>query len=306
MRTIIVFGVLLVFSSFCFCQDCKFNNKEIIDEISGFPVLVQKNQKNINRPGSMSVEFYYTTNRCWILLNLRIERGAFAREMNFNSKTPIVIAFNDSSKLQLLPSSEYFSSGLSNVGSATLFYGFSGMIASTQTFHVFYDISKENVELLASKEIQKIRISYLLSNDNGDILDSIRYKENTPSNYGRRHVQSSSRCILSVDFKDPNVCLKQSLKSNGIDTIAKLSKEQLLEKIQSGIIDITLTHYQNFDEIQIGDIVMFSTADSDVVYGIVVEKNEKSLVKIKTHPIPGSEMVVEEDFKNIHKTHLFK
>lgn len=297
MRTLTVSGILLVFSSICFCQDCKFYEKEIIDQISGLPVMVQKHQKTINKPGAMSVEFYYTTNRCWILLNLRIERLLLAREMTFNSKTPIVFIFKDSSELQLLPSNEYLLDASNNFG---------GLLTATQYNYAIYDISKENVGILASKEIQRIRINYSLSNEDGEIVDSTRYNESRPSNYGKKNIQASSHCILGVDFLDPKVCLKHSLKSNSIDTLAKLSKEQLLEKIQSGIINITLVPYQNFDEIQITDIVAFKTVNDDWVYGIVVEKNEKNLVKIKTYPISGSAMVVEVDFQKIYKTYLIK
>jgi hypothetical protein len=297
MRTLTVLGILLVFSSFCFCQDCKFYKKEFFDQISELPVLVQKHQKTINKTGSLSVEFYYTTNRCWILLNLRIERWLLAREMTFNSKTPIVFTFNDSSELQLLPSKEYLLDASSNFG---------GLFTSTQYNYAIYDISKENVGILASKEIQRIRINYSLSNEDGEIVDSAAYKENKPSNYGKKIIQFSSSCILGVDFLDPNICQKHSLKSNSLDTIAKLSKEQLLEIIQSGKIDFTLVPNQNFDEIQIGDIVAFKTVNDDWIFGIVVEKNGKNLVKIKTYPISGTAMVVEMDFQKIFKTFLIK
>jgi hypothetical protein len=154
MKRLFIVILSLFFSASCFCQECKFFNEDNVDEMSGLPVLSQKiTWKSINKSGfALDVQCFYSTNRCWIHFNVSITKLLYSKGLRFNPETPLVFYFSDSSVLTLMPPKEY---------NAEIDYEGGISLSSEKTYSVCYSISKEEVEILASRSIDRIRIYYL-------------------------------------------------------------------------------------------------------------------------------------------------
>jgi len=148
--------ILLFFLSYTICvvgQECKYYDKEIIDDISGLPIKVQK-ETQICKPGNNDIKFFYSTNRCWIHLNLLITRGGYSKEIEFHSKTPLIITLSDSSSITLFPLI------VNTTGQGDIYLLGAGLLTSTQTDNVQYSISSEQLKLLTTKPIEKIKYHF--------------------------------------------------------------------------------------------------------------------------------------------------
>jgi hypothetical protein len=303
MKTILTLITLLT-CVLGFSQDCKFVKKEEVDEISGLPVVMQKAGKTINYPGFYNLQIFYRTNRCWIHLTIILSRGGMASQIAFNSKTPIVFYFSDSTNLSLLPSNDYNSLG----GGPAVFFGVLDAFTSEQWDKAFYSISKEQVKLLATKTVERVRICFTPSFIGEPIKDSnqivVRFKESHPNHYGKKRIQSLSRCILDVNFLDPGKCVeRQQSVAKRIET--KSEDQMILEKIESGS-KYTESNYQNFEEVKTGDIVTYISLFGDRVYGFVTEKKGTGKIRIKSYAGANTPIFVDENFKKVIKIEIPK
>lgn len=304
MKTLLTLIALLSYA-LCFSQDCKFVKKEEVDKISGLPVVMQKAGKTITYPGSRNVQILYRTNRCWIHLTIIMSTGGYASQIAFNSKTPMIFYFSDSTNLSLIPSNDYNSSG--GGGTAEIFRSLGGL-TSEESYMVFYSISKEQVILLASKTVERVRISFTPSFIGESIKDSnqivVRFKENRLTHYGKEGIQLLSRCILDVNFLDPGKCV-ESQQSVAKSIEIKSEDQMILEKIESGS-KFTESNYQYFEEVKIGDIVAYISLFGDRVYGIVTEKKGTVRIKIKSYAGTNTPIFTDENFKKVIKIEIPK
>ncbi|MEZ5196427.1 MAG: hypothetical protein R2764_08510 [Bacteroidales bacterium] len=289
MKSLVLASIFLIISSLCMSQKCKFDKNEEIDDLSGLPVLEQKGTI-FSGISPTSVWFYYCTNRCWIHFNVLISWGSeLHEEVEFHTKTPIIFFFTDSTSFPLFPSIEYSS--------------------LSQTVNPTYSISKEEVEMIASKPLEKIRISYSPKNYGDVIEDSskiiVKYKEVSIRGGRLEDIQNMSTCILGVDFLDSASCSEAGERINLKINPPKSNDEITLESIRKGA-KINEVQYHNVDESQIGDIVKYKTIYGEYVYGIVTEKVGKNKVKIKSFPHPGTEFFIEEKIKQIVKIEIIE
>ncbi|MCD4730572.1 MAG: hypothetical protein K8R74_08230 [Bacteroidales bacterium] len=275
----------------------------MIDEKSELPVILQK-EKTIILSGAFNPKFYYSTNRCWIHLNAKITRNALAKEISFNTKTPIIFHLDDQTSLSLFPSTEYYSTK-SFLAAGVLIAPVIGVLLSSQTDDICYSISKEDVEILASKTVVGIRFNYspqkfsIGEKDTSQII--VKYKEDFICNNDRNEIKHLSKCILNVDFLDSDSCFKciQKVESQ------KSDDERILEKVNFGVA-LKEIRYLNIDEIQIGDIVKYTSLYGDIVYGIVIEKVKKTKPTIKFYSRPGKEVFEDVFYKKLTKITLLE
>lgn len=289
MRALIILSLCLAFSTYCYCQKCKFLKKEITDDVSKLPVLIQK-EKAIAIEGLFNPNFYYSTNRCWIHLSAIIHRYDYSAVMSFNTKTPIIFHLHDQTSLTLYPITE----------NGSIKYPRSTSVFVDNCQEVCYSISKEDVERLASKTVMGIKLYYSFDyeankEDSSHLI--IKYKEGFLSVDNRKQIQHLSTCILNVNFLDTATCLKHVPKKVEIEIS---DDERILELICSGVA-INEIHYKNADEIQIGDVVKYESLYGDIVYGIVSEKVKKTKPKIKYYSVPGSELFENVSYKKLTK-----
>lgn len=201
MKSILIFVLSLLCVQICFSQKCKFIKKEIIDSVSGLPILYQDVATHSkyyihSRSASWtsSLCLYYSTNRQWINLHMAMGR-LYKKKVTIHSKDPIILYFSDSTSMSLYPP-ESINVKSKYVTTVPIF------LISGQYDAMTYPITKENVEILTSKELKKVRVYYTRAIDDRD------RNENNPLNdefveieISRKKIkffQFLSKCILST------------------------------------------------------------------------------------------------------------
>jgi hypothetical protein len=287
MKIISTIFLIVVFSFQCYCQKCKIYERGVGD-ISQLPVLETK-WIEFSKGGGPVLSFKINTNLCIILFNISVKTNALAKERTFSCETPVVFFFDDSSIISLYPPPEYFQ---------TNSFHHIGLLTSSRNYYVSYAISKEDLEKLATKTLVKVRMYYFPikngSEINKSIQPSLNYRDNFVSNAGKKHIKSLSNCMNKTQLLSQDSCFKirQKLEQE------KSDDERILEKVYSGVPQEE-TSYQNFDEIEIGDIVKCRPTYGDFFYGIVIEKFRKSMVKVKYYFSPGKEVFEDLYYKKL-------
>ena len=193
MKTILTLFFSLICAS-TFPQKCDYFKKEKIDTLSGLPVLVQREGREINELGSKDLWLFYSTNRCWIHFNVLYSKDLFSIFSKSDTQIPIVFYFSDSTTLSFLPIYGYRSTVLNPTIRNLMIWGDWNSEESGQSSNMLiYKISKEDIIAFTTKKIEKLKL----------------LKESRLSIYGQKRIMTISKCILEVGFLDPCKCVQK-------------------------------------------------------------------------------------------------
>jgi len=175
-------------------QKCDYFKKEKIDTLSGLPVLVQREGREINELESPDLWLFYSTNRCWIHLNVLYAKNFFFLKSDSNTLIPIVFYFTDSTTLSLRPIHGDYSTILNPTIRNLMIWGDWNPGGTGQPSNmVICKISKENIEAFTTKKIEKIKF----------------LKDSRLSIYGQKRIMTISKCILEAGFLDSCECVEK-------------------------------------------------------------------------------------------------
>ncbi len=302
MKTTLLSILLFQLSGLVISQECKYYDKEFIDPILNLPVKVQKGIQ-ICKPGNSDIEFFFSTNRCWVHLNLSITRGGLSKEIDFHTRTPLIITFEDLSTITLFPASEYSSGGRFDM---SIDIGLAAILTSTQTDNVIYSVSESQLNQLESKPVDKIKYLYSRRNLGAPVADSnaikVESKEIDINRNAREKIPLLSGCIKSEVNINSDECNKR-YREEKMKRESKSAEELLLEKVQQGK-NIKEYEINTIGDLNEGDVVKYKTEYGDFVYGIIIEKITKSKVRIKSYISHRSTQEVVENIKNLIKVRL--
>ncbi len=277
-------------------QECKSYKEETIDPLTELSLHVQK-PINIQRPGSLYVKAFFSTNHCWIHLNLMIFRLGYARELEFNPQTSLEVYLSDHTEITLYPSADY--DAISTPEAIRSIHP--SLESSERVDLIRYEISPEQVEILSKASIEWLKINFQPYHYGADTsstkMPADLFKKCVLSESGRSGVRELASCILKVNQLPTGECDKIQQRKRDEKALLLADEQKISELLNVPFLKIKP---DNTEDLKVGDIVQYSTPFGDQITGIVTEKHGKSKVKIKHYPTPGNCIFSEELWKSLY------
>lgn len=175
-------------------------------------------------------------------------------------------------------------------------------------YNLRYDKSEKNkgAKGILGADLHGTLTHYQISQEDIDKIKNnkiVQWRVYTTDRYVESKIREKKYTLIKhslIMISDYNFSVSDQEKNIEIS-----DNERMLDEVSSGAA-LNEMLYKDIDEVQIGDVVKYTSPYGDIIYGIVIEKVKKNRPKIKYYSRPGSELFEEVPYKKLTKIILLE